>query len=100
MTLALIPRPLAVREIPGTFRLTAETAIAAPGLTGDALRVAEYLAASLRVPTGLPLPVGEDGNVLVALDPAVGGGQELVPGVSWLTWNVPWSVAPLALVPV
>lgn len=61
MTLPLIPRPLAVRELPGVFRLTAETAIAAPGLSGDALRVAEYLAASLRVPTGLPLPVGEDG---------------------------------------
>ncbi|WP_051452056.1 beta-N-acetylhexosaminidase [Actinospica robiniae] len=79
MTLALIPRPLAVHELPGTFRLTAESAIAAPGLTGDALRVAEYLAASLRVPTGLPLPVGEDGDVLVALDPSVGeaaGGDE------------------------
>lgn len=75
MTLPLIPRPLAVREMPGAFRLTAETAIAAPGLSGDALRVAEYLAASLRVPTGLPLPVGEDGSVLVTLDPSVGGAE-------------------------
>jgi len=76
MTLALIPRPSALRELPGAFRLTAETAIAAPGLSGDALRVAEYLAASLRVPTGLPLPVGEDGSVLLTLDPAVGGAQD------------------------
>ncbi|MBR7838324.1 beta-N-acetylhexosaminidase [Actinospica durhamensis] len=71
MTLALIPQPRTVRELPGAFRLTQDTAIAAPGVSGEALRVAEYLADSLRRPTGLPLPVGETGAVLLALDPAV-----------------------------
>ena len=76
MTLTLIPQPRAVRELPGAFRLTPDTAIAAPGLTGEALRVAAYLADSLRTPTGLPLPLGETGTVLLALDPAVGALDE------------------------
>lgn len=78
MTLSLIPRPHTVRESPGAFRLTQETAVAALGLSGEARRVAEYLARSLRTSTGLPLPVGDTesaapaGVIRLALDPSIG----------------------------
>jgi hexosaminidase len=64
--LPLVPWPERVARREGTFSLTKGAKIAAP----PALRrIAERFRDDLRPATGLPLPVGAGGNIVLALDP-------------------------------
>ncbi|TFB79611.1 beta-N-acetylhexosaminidase [Terrimesophilobacter mesophilus] len=71
----VIPAPASQTAGDGAFDLGRATAIAA---TADAAPVGEYLASLLRTATGLYLPVGRDGNVVLTIEPGhPEGGYDL-----------------------
>ncbi len=81
---ALIPLPAKAEAIEGRFKLTADTAIVAPG---ELANEAGYLAQRLRTAAGIPAPVNATGaGIVLALDksiPAEGYALEVTPaGVS------------------
>lgn len=61
---AIIPQPQSLTEGEGHFTITSETAIVA---TGDAVQVAELLAAQLRSATGFESPIQAEGEHAIRL---------------------------------
>ncbi|WP_037931793.1 beta-N-acetylhexosaminidase [Streptomyces sp. SPB78] len=71
--LALVPRPLKLARRFGSFALGPGTAVRiAPGAEGAASLLRELLTPA----TGFPLPAAPDGEIILALDPALGGTGE------------------------
>ncbi|MEU3462071.1 beta-N-acetylhexosaminidase [Streptomyces sp. NPDC006733] len=66
----MIPHPSHLVRIPGHFTFTPDTAVRA---TEGAEGAAHLLRTLLRPATGLPLRSSPDGNVILALDPQLGG---------------------------
>ena len=71
----VVPTPVSRVDGSGSFAITSSSAISA---TAEALPVADYLAGLLRPTTGLPLPVADGGDIVLAIEPGhPGGGYEL-----------------------
>jgi hexosaminidase len=73
--LALVPRPATIRVSAEGFSLTADTVIAANGVTEP---VAAFLAKTLRAGTGFPVPVRAEATgpaIRLALDAAIAGEE-------------------------
>ncbi|GAA3733427.1 family 20 glycosylhydrolase [Leifsonia bigeumensis] len=74
-TATVIPAPVSQTAGEGAFDLGPASAIVAPS---DARSVGEYLASVLRAATGLPLPIEDEGELILAIEPGhPEGGYDL-----------------------
>ena len=65
----IIPMPQSLTVQDGTFRVNNSTSISAK--TSEAKTVAEYFAMKMRRSTGYDIPVGENGNIKLNIDPSM-----------------------------
>ena len=70
----IIPMPQSLTIQDGAFRLKNSTSISAN--TSEAQTVAEYFAMKMRRSTGYDIPVGENGNIKLNIDPSIEINEE------------------------